>query len=143
VSYSPLYEAKPKRGWFSATRLDVVKYPNTQIVKAIGVEVEDHFAEAITVLAGIAKSSMKMMGVPPEPEAEFAITPLFSSSITVADNRRIGLAPLPKNGKISLHSVCGADITEEGSATALDFLKNAQTAMAQAKELYDVWNAGE
>lgn len=141
VPLSPLFMARPKRGWFSATRLNAVKYPNTHIVKTIGVEVEDHFAKALTALVGIAKTAAGMMhGIPP---AQQDIVTAFASSLTVADNRRIALAPLPRKGSINLHPVCGADVSEQGSTTGLDFLENAHAAMSRAKELYDVWNARE
>lgn len=58
-------------------------------------------------------------------------------SMRIADPEFVRLAPLPTKGQISMHPVCGADVTDSGTDRFGGYLDDVNEVLKQAKAIED------
>jgi hypothetical protein len=138
TKFSPLYSMKGVSNLFSTTKIDITKYENTELPKAIGVEVTDNTAKLITGLAGLAKAVISMVVVT---DNDIQDNTIVENTLTVADNLRLKPITLPSKGKVTLHSVCNADVVDDSEASSdqIAALERLTKLIETAKEVYDAW----
>lgn len=136
---STLYRAKPIDDILSTTILKVSYIDDTFIPKTVATETQDNVKEEIKTAASIIGTLVSAAAAAPGTPINLEeTTEIANFSFPVANNKNYILAPLPEKGSITMHTTCGADVTDTSQikssvGASLDVL---QTAVQEGLTLY-------
>ena len=89
---------------------------------------------------GFAPFSDNSVGKPLEEARPLGdVVPGPSLQVTYADSKYVIPIVLPSSGSMKMHTICGADTTEDGKADRTTVLDQLKTAMEETQKIWKAW----